>query len=972
MWKNSFVERKSLLVYQKMHIRPQYKLESRFTQLLCKKLNKACYTMENDTELRTLRHATDQSLQPRKTKPCTMLLIQNMAEPEWLSVDCNHKYLSQVACVEKTTKPPNATLALLSNVTCTKHQVLWKNWCFNFSTVRHQSLHRELLNERCKRLKMDTYLVVTLVQTDPDVFDLILKATSTHSVTVVSLSPEKRDTIVLATLGKIMNEVTYEENRADTAISACYSQVAKRENIGGNNMPCQQGHFVSSLRICDSKHSCALDHKVLNHLVQSCYRNQESSLKHTCHPLLYKSISGVCKPYVHILPLPGSGAVLLKQSYTCSDGSSIPMTFVDDLVPDCREDEDEPQYLNLLSSGTFEHCSLADQLPCILGHSMCYQISQVCVFRLDEHQVLTPCRTGSHVQVCEDFQCNGYFKCPGSYCIPWSFVCNGRRDCPEGQEEVACESMDCAGLVKCHSSSLCIHLNDVCDNNLDCPSNDDESLCQLQKFKCPRSCLCLNLAMSCDDVADVIFKSMSYFPHILYSCSCCGLHTVAEFSFNPNLSSVNLSSNCLSTVPEAAQFKFLKTLDVSNNKIEYLEKNSFQDQFYLQCAILKENNIAQIEDAAFHNLSEVCVIDLSKNNLSYFSARMLSNVRHLRVLNMLHNEIITIDTEHFHINIEMIYSDTFKLCCGQFGVLKCLYHLLAEQLNVCSRLLLSKHLNILTLCITVLTVVPNAICFSYCVKILYSTAKPTSHSKPYNIFTCALSFLHFFLAAYLLLIWAADEYYQDVYFMFVDNWTESHFCSASFLVHLFYQIAMPIVLTSFHLSRLQVILYPFDSNFKSGKFVAKYLSLVIFVLFLLCVAVFIPNVLLQTVSFGFCSPFIHTTFSWMHVVFTSFLLALHIVALLVILIAKILMVRGMKSSQEAAGKGRAVGKGVFVQLTSLYATHAFSWLSVSPTYLVSQFLPLYPLVAVVHITITCAPTNAILNPVVFIVAMTKK
>ena len=31
--------------------------------------------------------------------------------------------------------------------------------------------------------------------------------------------------------------------------------------------------------------------------------------------------------------------------------------------------------------------------------------------------------------------CNMRFKCELAYCIPWNYVCNGRWDCPNGEDE---------------------------------------------------------------------------------------------------------------------------------------------------------------------------------------------------------------------------------------------------------------------------------------------------------------------------------------------------------------------------------------------------------------------------------------------------------------------------------------------------------------------------------------------------------
>ncbi len=33
---------------------------------------------------------------------------------------------------------------------------------------------------------------------------------------------------------------------------------------------------------------------------------------------------------------------------------------------------------------------------------------------------------------------DNYFKCPGNYCIPFSYLCDGGWHCPDGEDEVGC------------------------------------------------------------------------------------------------------------------------------------------------------------------------------------------------------------------------------------------------------------------------------------------------------------------------------------------------------------------------------------------------------------------------------------------------------------------------------------------------------------------------------------------------------
>ena len=90
--------------------------------------------------------------------------------------------------------------------------------------------------------------------------------------------------------------------------------------------------------------------------------------------------------------------------------------------------------VELLKLSKYTGCYLPSQIPCKYGHPRCYNISEICVYKLDFNGYIVPCRTGSHLGNCEEFQCNTFYKCPGYYCVRWSYVCDGKWDCPYGYD----------------------------------------------------------------------------------------------------------------------------------------------------------------------------------------------------------------------------------------------------------------------------------------------------------------------------------------------------------------------------------------------------------------------------------------------------------------------------------------------------------------------------------------------------------
>ena len=138
---------------------------------------------------------------------------------------------------------------------------------------------------------------------------------------------------------------------------------------------------------------------------------------------------------------------------------------------------------------------------CTKNNNITLKLTDICIFKIDSNGKLQPCNSGNHLESCVDFQCSTYFKCPKYYCIPWSYVCDGKWDCPLGEDEVTGDICYkdgfCEGLYKCRNSKLCISPGNICDNYFECPYNDDEMFCDLFYVYCPSKCTCLLYGITC-------------------------------------------------------------------------------------------------------------------------------------------------------------------------------------------------------------------------------------------------------------------------------------------------------------------------------------------------------------------------------------------------------------------------------------------------------------------------------------------
>ena len=158
-----------------------------------------------------------------------------------------------------------------------------------------------------------------------------------------------------------------------------------------------------------------------------------------------------------------------QENFTCNSGKVIAKILFDDMISDCGPNaEDEPLLKLLLDKKIHYSCEIPGEMPCMIGHKKCYKITDVCVYVLAQYDILIPCRNGAHLQICSNFECNMMFKCRNSYCIPWSYVCNGKWDCPEGYDEILnmCNTV-CRNMFKCKgTNNTYLHLGNTCNGKV--------------------------------------------------------------------------------------------------------------------------------------------------------------------------------------------------------------------------------------------------------------------------------------------------------------------------------------------------------------------------------------------------------------------------------------------------------------------------------------------------------------------------
>ena len=278
---------------------------------------------------------------------------------------------------------------------------------------------------------------------------------------------------------------------------------------------------------------------------------------------------------------------------------------VNDLVSDCGpESEDEPVLLSLKAKLKTFKCK-PWEIPCIEGHTKCFNFTDICLYKLNTGSHMIPCRNGGYLDNCKKFECNEMFKCPDSYCVPWTYVCDGKWDCPFGEDEerneVCIGEIVCEGMFKCsYELHKCISLGNVCDNKLDCLLHDDEMFCELSLLKCPISCSCLLYAITCFFLSKNIEEldlSSSLLSVSVFKSKIVFFHMFEQKLKNIQIIKLNVN-NIISICP-LLFLKYILLLNVAENHITAIKQNCFSVSTILNSLNLSSNHVMHMSHFAY-------------------------------------------------------------------------------------------------------------------------------------------------------------------------------------------------------------------------------------------------------------------------------------------------------------------------------------------------------------------------------------
>ncbi len=795
------------------------------------------------SKLKTKDHRKNNPSENRKN-PCNAMLVTNLDDLTWIQVPCHEEIADVVFCL-KELQTENISLQNDENVFSQKQCIIVNGTCFIFEWKTWNTLN-------FRNTKKFTWDVTTL----QFLFDAI------HMNFPPIFTTDFQHLLTYETISNTMAFSLHDITTSSEGLHVIMIENKQQHDVGNNVFRCKSGSYISYYFVCDGTGDCLNDND--EEIGCECNHSQTYSSKckyvyfgdeqnnRMCSHFYYTSTKQTCEMFSDV-----ESSQTRDSSPGSESGEALPgLTEKTDFCVACERHADAKIPVKFRQEGKEQKCSIPGQLQCNKWNSNCYNISEICTFKLDVTAKLFPCENGEHLQTCRKFECNMMFKCPGYYCIPWKYVSDGKWDCPSGSDENSLFSLTktCSNMFICRKSQrdqmICVHMNDVCDTHVDCPLGDDEFFCTLKDTTCLAECDCLTFVISCHDIHQKDTFALSLLPYRVINLKRCDVffmenlvHSLLDNVHKVSVKETNLTEIC-HFLPSLRKM-FL--VNFEQNAIQAIQAHCFANAPKLKTIQLNNNRIMWIEKAAFTNLSEVFYINITSNLLSVLLTDVITSCPSLTIVDIKNNSLTHMSEIKFtEVSLKFLVTDNFSLCCVSPPEIQCLAH--SQWHESCADLLHSTAIKVVCYIISVLIALLNILCTWF---------QETSAHGTYVIFVGVASLTY---AAYLSILWIADIIFSHTFPKWTIAWTSSSPCFIGFALCMFYNFFIPLCLCMMSVARLMVVAHPMSTKFKKQKFVLRCLLWVFFLVFgfVLCMSL-LTWAFYSNIPLGVCSPFVDPT-----------------------------------------------------------------------------------------------------------------
>ncbi len=929
-----------------------YDLKTDFYQVSCFKHNAPCSGKQGFRyDLRFTQNTIFPTYFDNKTRlkyMCTMMMVENLASPHWINTACEEKLRHNVMCaipqsVRSQQKRNFSVAESQAHIYCPEASLKQNTKCFLVTWINMTDVEGGGdLKWYPVKDTVDLLFITDRLKLSPIIFPQGLIYQFDQFL--------NKYTRTLHTNALILQGYT-------TSWSFCF-----KTKIDRNTFRCANNISISPLRACDGQDDCD---DMSDETFCTCETSERapSVSGNECDKTSLKIWIHMCMP-----------KTALKSDPACS-GASGPIlgqtskfnTLYGPLIPK-RCDTEMVEYTSLdntiiLSMLRGKHSIFGKNpmdISCKPGHPESFNISDLCVYRLNKLNNMCPCSNGAHLADCGKFECNMMFKCSDNYCIPWGYVCDAKWDCPSGVDETPCTDFHCTNMFKCKTKNTCIHLGHVCNEIEDCLDGEDEQLCELKGLVCPQKCECLLFTLLCImsklDDSDRLEKLV--FVKIIDSHVQRRHLITLALSIDFTLVNANVTVFC-----DLFQSKYLIHLHIEKNIFPRLQRYCFCGYQHLLNIKLISSRMELLASHSFANLDSLKYCNLTDNLLSTFHSNTFCNVSELKVLSLLKNQLLTIESSSLQgLNIELIETADYYVCFIASSSTQCTASL--PWYLSCCNLLPIPYMRAVFIAISLMVVIANIIS----VVTFRVTKKNTNRS--YIIVSICINIAEMFCGLYLCVIWIADIDFSRQFVLQENVWRSSFGCHAASFSLLFFAVSDSALLFVLALLRLRIVRHPMESRAEAPLFVRRSVSLSLFVslVFSLTISVLFQQ-LHRSMSTSLCLIFIDPTNSKILSKVTTLIAALYqffILAGIAVTYCRLLQELQKSTSIRKSESSTKNNKSLILQLVIITTSNVLCWIPMNVIYFVCMALSRYPYEMVMWSAVSVTPINSVVFPVVFI------
>ena len=487
-----------------------------------------------------------------------------------------------------------------------------------------------------------------------------------------------------------------------------------------------------------------------------------------------------------------------------------------------------------------------------------------CVLARDLFGKVVGCRDFRHLSRCVNFTCpEGYVKCPKPhvFCIPLSFVNDGKKECARGEDEGQNPLPNLRNYFKCKpwkERDQAAPLSAVCDGRRDCDDGEDELDCGLH---CPPGFICLAGAVSAIrynktqvlrnltflhpetrylDLSGIgsVHDFFSIYPkyHLRYlrtlKLKGCRIQTIRTDSHGERLKANKKKGDMCSNLANVKDFRLIKTLDLSHNKLAELPDCSF---LHLMSNLEKLNldyntQLSVLIRESFTNLNKLEMLSLRFTGIVWLEQDVLSHLSSLKDLSLEGSRLVSIKfilpetIEKLNLDstniadvggnvfnkvrmLKELRSPTYKLCCPEVLGERISSHVCrftGQAISSCKHLIQELALRFAVWLISLTTLVGNAVTLLYrCIwdrEIL---------GEPYGLFVTNLSVSDFLMGVYLMIIAGADRVFYGNYVHHDFTWRNSSLCQACGFLVTMTSLTSIVFISLITVERFLAVRYPY-------------------------------------------------------------------------------------------------------------------------------------------------------------------